>query len=65
VALTLDVDFGLERLVCRLALSGELLDLLFVVLQLGDHLLGLAHLGFEGGGFLFRASTDLFDLREV
>jgi len=64
-ALTLDVDLGLQRQIRRLAVGGQLLKSILVVLELGDRLLGLAHLGFEGGGFLFGVGADLVDMKAV
>jgi len=61
-SLTLDVVLGLNRKVRRLAFGGQLFELLLVLLELGDRLLGLVQLGFEGGGFLLRVRTDLVDL---
>ena len=64
-SLTLDVNLGLKRQVRRLAFGTQLLELLLVLLELGDRLLGLVQLGFEGGDFLLRVRTDWSTSRAV
>jgi len=61
-ALTLDVDLGLQCQIRCLAVGGQLLKSILVVLEPGDRLLGLAHLGFEGGGVIFGVGANLVDL---